>query len=333
MANKFNIILSIIFFLSSQCLGENRKLAQTGFQYLSVIPDAGGAGQAGAMTASKLNSVSLFYNPAGLTGQSQFMDLSVANLDWIAGIKHTGITFSIMPSGGKYGIFGLSVHNVNYGSLQGAMVWDNKQGYIETEKFNPTALAIGIGYGKSLNDQLSVGGQAKSTYQYLGRSVVIDSDTSSILKNNSANAIAFDFGTLFETGWKGFVFGMSIRNFSEEIEFYNESFQLPLTFKLGGSIFLSELLPFKLKNQLIKFSVDLSHPRSFDEQFSIGVNYSIFEILHLRAGYLVNYDERGLTAGVGFYKKLKSFSVGINYAYTPFGIFDSVQRTSVEFGF
>ena len=128
--NKINTTILILLLMGSHVVGENRKLAQTGFQFLSVIPDAYGAGQANALTASRLKSVSLFYNPAGLTGQKQFLDLSVANLDWIAGIKHTGISLSVMPRGGKFGVFGVSIHNVNYGSLQGTMVWDNKQGYI-----------------------------------------------------------------------------------------------------------------------------------------------------------------------------------------------------------
>ncbi|MBT6981423.1 MAG: hypothetical protein HOA05_04195, partial [Candidatus Marinimicrobia bacterium] len=194
--NKIKNAVLVLLLMSCHVVGENRKLGQTGFQFLSVIPDAYGAGQANAMTASRSKSVSLFYNPAGLTGQKQLLDLSVANLDWIAGIKVTGISFSVMPRGGKFGVLGVSIHNVNYGSLQGTMVWDNKQGYIETEIFKPTALAIGLGYGKSLNDQLSVGGQVKSTFQYLGRSVLIDSDTTSSLHNNSVKSLAFDFGTI-----------------------------------------------------------------------------------------------------------------------------------------
>ena len=331
--NKINTAVLILLLMSSHVVGENRKLGQTGFQFLSVIPDAYGAGQANALTASKLKSVSLFYNPAGLTGQKQLLDLSVANLDWIAGIKLTGISFSIMPREGKFGVLGISIHNVNYGLLQGTAVWDNKQGYIETETFKPTALAIGLGYGKSLNDQLSIGGQVKSSFQYLGRSILIDSDTTSSLNNNSLKSLAFDFGTIFDTGWKGFAFGMSVRNFSKEIEFYEESFQLPLTFRLGSTILISEFSPLNLKNQSIKLSFDLSHPRSFDEQFNVGCEYSLFDMIFLRTGYLINYDERGLTVGAGFNKQINKMTVGINYAYTPFGIFDNVSSLSVNFGF
>ena len=42
-------------------------------------------------------------------------------------------------------------------------------------------------------------------------------------------------------------------------------------------------------------------------------------MIFLRTGYLINYDERGLTVGAGFNKQINKMTVGINYAYTPFG--------------
>ena len=43
------------------------------------------------------------------------------------------------------------------------MVWDNDQGFIDTENFYPSALAIGLGYGRALSESFSVGGQVKSS--------------------------------------------------------------------------------------------------------------------------------------------------------------------------
>ena len=311
---------------------ENRKIAQTGFQFLSVIPDAVGASLAGAMTALNTGSRGLFYNPAGMATQLRRIDVSVTDLDWIAGIKHTGITLSVRPSNGKYGVIGMSVQNVNYGDLQGTMVWDNELGYIDTEVFRPTALSLGLGYSKVLNDQLSIGGQVKSAHQYLGRNVVLQTDTSSILENSSASAIAFDFGTIFSTGWKGFTFGMSVRNFSEEIEYFDESFQLPLTFVLGASINVMEVFSFDGRYQDLHLSVDASHPRSFDEQFGVGLDYVILDLIHFRLGYLGNYDQRGMAGGFGIEKSIKGIHVSMNYAYTPFGVFDSVQHLNLNIG-
>ena len=48
-------------------------------------------------------------------------------------------------------------------------------------------------------------------------------------------------------------------------------------------------------------------------------------IISARFGYLHNYDERNFTFGAGV--KLGAFK--INYALTPFGVFDTVSRLSI----
>ena len=45
------------------------------------------------------------------------------------------------------------------------------------------------------------------------------SDSSNVVENNVANAMAVDFGTIYITDWHGFTFGMSVINFSEEVEY------------------------------------------------------------------------------------------------------------------
>ena len=47
--------------------------------------------------------------------------------------------------------------------------------------------------------------------------------------------------------------------------------------------------------------------------------------INARIGYLHNYDERAFTFGAGV--TLGAFK--INYALTPFGVFDTVSRISI----
>ncbi len=70
------------------------------------------------------------------------------------------------------------------------MVWDNDQGFIDTEKFYPSALSMGLGYGRALSENFSVGGQIKKAYQYLGNNVVPVTDTASVVENNVSDALA-----------------------------------------------------------------------------------------------------------------------------------------------
>ena len=219
-----NFIL-IAIFCSLVSGADNTKLAQTGFQFLSVTSDARAGGMGEAMTTFHTNSSALFFNPAGMARQKNNIDLSFSQNQWIADINHNSLSVSLTPANGKYGVIGMSFVNVDYGELQGTMVWDNEQGFIDTEIIKPSALALGVGYAKALSDKFSVGGQIKSAYQYLGKSIIPDSDTTQALMKNTADAIAFDFGTIYHTGWKSFTFGMSVRNFSQEIKFQTEGFQ------------------------------------------------------------------------------------------------------------
>ena len=327
-----NFIL-IAIFCSLVSGADNTKLAQTGFQFLSVTSDARAGGMGEAMTTFHTNSSALFFNPAGMARQKNPIDLSLSQNQWIADINHNALSVSLTPANGKYGVIGLSFVNVDYGELQGTMVWDNEQGFIDTEIIKPSALALGVGYAKALSDKFSVGGQIKSAYQYLGKSIIPDSDTTQALMKNTADAIAFDFGTIYHTGWKSFTFGMSVRNFSQEIKFQTEGFQLPLLFTIGASMNLFDLFLTELRSQSLYLSVDALHPRSFSERLNIGLEYSLMDMLVIRTGYLMNYDERDFSGGIGVQKTIGPLSFGIDYAYTPFGVFDNVQRMSLYIAF
>mgnify|MGYP001396457359 CR=1 FL=1 len=318
-------VILILTMLSLLFSSENKKLAQTGFQFLSISSDARSGGMADAMTTIHSNSVALFFNPAGLSRQNQLFDINFSSNEWIAGITHDAVSFSFSPKNGQYGCLGFSLLNVDYGELQGTMVWDNDQGFIDTEKFSPSALAFGIGYGRALSENFSVGAHVKKAYQYLGNNVVPVTDSSNVVEDNVANAAAFDFGTIYITDWHGFTFGMSVRNFSEEVEYAYDSFQLPLTFRVGGSIDALSFFPSLSDKQSLKMAVEALHPRSHPERVNLGLEYSFMGIGQLRLGYLFNYDQRDLTYGAG----VKLGPLKIDYALTPFGVFDSVSRISI----
>ncbi len=322
MRNLFLYMLVIFSFIFGD---ENKKLAQTGFQFLSVSSDARSGGMADAMTTIHDKSTSLFSNPAGLSRQTELFDINFSSNEWIAGIKHDAFSLSYSPSNGQFGVFGFSLLNVDYGELQGTMVWDNSQGFIDTKKFKPSAFAMGLGYGRALSDNFSIGGQLKKAFQYLGDNVVPVSDTSKVVESNISNAVAFDFGTIYVTDWNDFTFGMSVRNFSEEAQYAYDGFQLPLTFRIGCSIEVFKLISLSTKTHSLLLAIDALHPRSYLQRMNLGFEYSFMDIVSARIGYLHNYDQRDFTFGAGL--RLGLFK--IDYALTPFGVFDTVSRVSI----
>jgi hypothetical protein len=234
ISKKFIIFITIFLLVTGSFAEE--KLAQTGFQFLSVATDARAGAMGDAMTSLELGSASLYFNPAGLARMDGRFELLANQNKWIADITYNSYAMSYNPAGGRYGVFGLSFVSVDYGEVEGTMVWANEQGYIDTEIMNPTAFSAGLGYAKTLTDKFSVGGQIKYAGQQLGKSMTTLGDDSLIVKKNLAFATAVDFGTLYRTGFKSLVFGMSVRNFSNEIKFEKEAFQLPFSVTVGFSL-------------------------------------------------------------------------------------------------
>lgn len=302
------------------------KLGQTGFQFLSVAADARGGAMGSAMTAMRMNSSSLFFNPAGMARAEGVFDVTASQNNWIAEIKHNAYSAAIKLYGGRYGVLGFTLMSVDYGKVQGTMVWQNEKGYVDTETLHPLAFAAGLGYAKSLTDKFVVGGHVKYAGQQLGKSLRPIGDSLAI-KKNLAFATAFDFGTLYRTGYKSLVFGMSVRNFSRETTFAKESFQLPLTFSLGLAMNLFDFWGGVMNKQALWISIDALHPRSYPEQLNVGFEYQFYETLILRSGYLFNSDEQTVSFGFGIHK----YGVGIDYAFIPFGVFGNVQRITVRF--
>ncbi|MFH1249555.1 MAG: PorV/PorQ family protein [bacterium] len=330
MKNKLLPIVLIIFTLS---LGQNgifaadKKLAQSGFKFLSVGTDARGGALVDAVTTVEMGSSSLFFNPSGMARLAKRFEVSLSQNNWIADIKHNAFSLAINPYGGKYGVIGLSFMSIDYGNVQGTMVWGNDQGFVDTEILKPMAFAAGLGYAKALSDKFSVGGQMKITGQYLGKSMVPVGDDSLEVKRNQAILTAFDFGTMFRTGYKSLIFGMSVRNFSNEIKYERESFQLPLTFRIGLSMNVLDLLDIKSGLMSCLATIDAVHSRDYPEQIKVGLEYKLLDMFCLRAGFMAPSDEQHYAFGFGIQK----FGAAIDYAYTPFGIFDNVQRITFRF--
>jgi hypothetical protein len=329
------LIAIVVVALMAPQLHAQQKLAQTGFQFLSLSTDARAAAMGDAFTAVNGGSSNMFYNPACIALQTQTIEMSISQMKWIADINYFGGGVIFRPSRGAFGVFGLSFTTVDYGDFLGTMVAENEKGYEDTGTFSPSSMAIGLSYANQLTDRFSIGGTVKWARQDLGSHSVISNpalpredltDGSLVSEGYQLDVAAFDFGTYYRTGFKSLAFGMSVRNFSQEVEYETEGFQLPLTFKIGFSIDALDFLPGKPNGHSLLLAVDAAHPRSFPEYFSIGGEYTLLDVLSLRAGYVGSQDEYGLSAGFGVQK----FGMGIHYAYSPFSMFNDVNRLTVQ---
>jgi hypothetical protein len=327
------ILLSQIF--SNNMFAQGRqKLAQTGLKFLSVSLDPRASGMGDAVTSVFANSTAMLYNPSVMGGMDGMSDFSFGSTRWIADINYIYGTAALKLFDGDYGIFGVSLVAVDYGDFIGTVVAPNDNGYLEVGTFKPTSMAMGLGYANQLSEKFSIGGNVKYVRQSLGTAVTgYDAEGIRKVEDNAVSAIAFDFGILYHTGFKSLDFGMSVRNFSAELKYKDEKFQLPLTFKIGVSMNVFDLVDIDKKMHSFLIAVDASHPRDYREQLSFGAEYLFMNTFAIRGGYTFPTDEQEFTAGIGIKQSIADFKFGIDYSYTPFGIFDNVHRFSINLAY
>ena len=331
------VVFLLCFAVGSSTFAQ-QKLAQAGMKWLTVGTDARASALAGAVTATEGSSSSMFYNPAGMARLGSMANVALGKTFWIADIDYSFASLAIRPGDGDWGVFGLSVQAVDYGTLISTVRSETaRDGFIETGTFNPTALMIGLGYARAFSDKFSLGGNIKYAKQDLGGGSTTLTANGGLAdyKDYSVDVYAFDLGVLYHTGYKSLTFGMSVRNFAKEISYVKEEFQLPLTFRIGLSMDVLDLFDVNKDAHSLLLAVDAEHPRDYQEQIRVGAEYTFFKTISFRAGYVSSTNEEGVSLGIGAMKAYNDEGApfGADYAYTPFGVFGNVHRLSFHISF
>ncbi|MGE5497275.1 MAG: PorV/PorQ family protein, partial [Syntrophothermus sp.] len=315
------IFISLMCFafagLSREVAFSQQKLAQAGMKFLLVSPDARIAGMGDANTAIESNNSSaIFLNPAGMARMQQFADVNVGQVSWIADIKYIYGAAAFAPFQGDYGVLALSFLSVNYGDLLGTVRDPGLPlGYRDLGTFTPKAYYFGVSYAKALNDKFAIGANIKYAVQDLTQAVVaVDAAGNLTYKSYKPSTVAYDFGMLYHTGIKSLDFGVSVRNFSKELQLERETYQLPLIFKVGLAFNMSDVLNLDKNEHSLQVAVDASHPRDNREKIDVGLEYKFMNMLSLRIGNSSPNDEYNLSYGLGFEKFFGNTNFGFDYS-------------------
>jgi hypothetical protein len=315
------------------------KRAQTGMKFLSVSLDARASAMGNTMTSQdQVTSMAMFYNPAALGWLKNNVNVALGQTQWIADFKYNYGAVSLRPSDGAYGVFGLNVLAVDYGEFEETIRdGSSASGYRELGTFSPSAFSVGVGYAFAVSDRFTFGGNVKYVHEDLGASAMQLSGTSVQREDNKSNAVAFDFGILYRTGFKSLNFGMTARNFAKDLKYAEESFELPLTFRIGLSMDLIDFTSMDKNKHSLLLSVDTERPRDFQEHVNVGGEYVFSNIVALRGGYSFltsDESEEGASFGAGLKTKMGAQgALRVDYAYTSFGVFDNVNRVTFGFAF
>lgn len=333
----FMIMVLTVFALEAPCLGQSyKKLGVAGMKFLDIDASARSAALGGASSSLLDGPTSLFQNPAGLVEVANF-GFSASTNNWIADIKQhcfgAAIAMDKIGFGWLGGVLGVSMRYMDNGDMVRTDVV-NVEGdmyYEYPEPYRIEEWAAGLGYARRITDHFLLGGHVRYAVQDFG-TVQIRNDlgTDTLASTNKLTPWVLDVGTIYYTGLGDLRVSMSYHNFSEEMIYVRDRFELPISLKVGIAM---TVLSLREDTHSLLVAADISHPRDYAERINLGLEYQ-WGGLAVRTGYKYDlrfrpgHDEEGLSAGFGLH--LGSL-LTIDYAYTVFGVFGSVQRLSVVF--
>lgn len=288
---KYIFALAILFTLTQ---ADFAKLGTTGAQFLKI-----GVGRGAAMgevfVAVSDDASATYWNPAGLAWLKN-RELQLHHNAWIADLSHDYLSI-VLPFSG-FGTIGISVTTLMMGKLEYLTVDDpatrQREDTASSVFFNAMDLAFGVSYARMFTDKLSAGITIKTVQQRIW--------------DMSASAVAFDFGTFYNTGFKSLRIGATLTNFGTELSFAGRQLDMAtkMEYDSTGSI-IRERIPTRLKttpsplpmlfrfglayniidqpNSKLTIAADLMHPSDNYEQVGLGLEYGFNNLLYLRTGY------------------------------------------------
>ena len=322
-----SIIAALALGLTSvDAAAQMKKVAQTGLQFLKIDISPRVAAMGGAFSMVGNDATAMMYNPAGMVNVESF-DVYAARTTWIDDISYSAAG-AAKNFGGAWGTFGLSVRTADYGDVIGTRVSNNQQGFEETGQLNVGALAIGASYARRLSTRFSIGGRVSYASQRLGSNMIEGGG----MEDNEVGGTAYDFGTIYYPGFRSLRIGMSLRNFSQQFQYVEDTFELPLTFYIGAAMDVLDLVGSPSGNSLT-LAVDAIHPRDYTERVHVGGEFVFRDVLALRAGYKFNYDIESFSLGFGVRQDFGGWGVKADYAYSDLDLFGTANRFSLGASF
>ena len=327
MKKNITLILVFLTFAFSETVTQEGTDAAN---FLKLETGISGIGMGGARVASANNISDIGYNPASISF-TKTSDLYFSMRDYLVDIKIGSIGYSRKISPTDY--IGLYLFYLDSGDIERTTL-DSPDGGIGYYKVQDLVLS-GI-YSKVVTDRLRLGVSLKYVQEDLW--------------TTSFKTVAFDLGSIFDTGIYGFVLGMSVSNFGPEIQYSGEGlenenldllepqmwatekYNLPLIFRLGISNELIGKNSIFMKDSFQKLVVEADAVSPSDSRLygSLGLEYSWNEMLYVRAGKYLNHHTAGLAFGAGIKYSLGLFGFGLNYAFSNYGMLESTSQYSMN---
>jgi hypothetical protein len=324
----------------AQAQNQFAKVGTVGLKFLDIGVGGRALAMGEAYTAVANDASAIFWNPAGIANIKEG-DFFLGYTNWPADINLYSLALAKRTS---LGHLGLSFTTLNTGLMNRTTARDPDGNFSGTFQYEDWA--AGASYARYLTERFSFGTNFK-----LLREKLADWDKM---------GWAVDIGTYYETGFKTVRIGLAILNFGPDMRYnidnvdgvpvaapYNghpdgldnngdglvdnkvegKAVPLPLTFRAGVAFEVIQTADSK-----ITVAAELAHPSDNEERYEFGGEYWFKDLLALRAGWKVNMDEGGFTAGLGLKLPVMS-GAHFDYAYTDMGLLQGVHRGSFNISF
>ncbi|MFC1566742.1 PorV/PorQ family protein [bacterium] len=274
-----------------------------GAAFLSIDNGARPTSMGGAFTSIADDVNTINYNPAGLASIGNVEVMFVRN-QWLEDIESSMFSgaYKIKPELGV----GLVYKEMSYGQMEEKDDRGNTLG--KTFDGGTRLITLGAGYKLHKKD-LYVGLNLK----YISEKLYVE----------KASAYACDLGVLYKLN-KEIKIGASLLNLGNKIKLYKEGFNIPRTYKIGGSYSFE-------KNKIVSLEFENNIENNF--KVRLGGEYFLYKMIFLRGGYIFESNEIDsnlpVSLGLGFiYHDLY-----IDYAYLPKGDLGDTHKVSVMMKF
>jgi hypothetical protein len=286
---------------------------------INLDPRSSGLGYASASVVD--NAAAVFTNVAGIEHIGT-ADVAFAYSPWFADIKIASVVAAYrLPD---IGVFALQATGFQTDEEITTVAQENGTG----QRYSISNLVLGLSFARHISDRLIVGIQAK----YIRESYY----------NHSTAGLGFDLGSCYELGFSRARLSLVLQNFGADMpalsgqyadysdSYLSKSFNgvpLPVTFRASFT-----MEPLAMEDYRVRLIADLVHPNDNVEHYNVGTEVTMFDMVSVRGGIKVNYDDESFALGIGLLgKALLGENIRMDYSFENFRTLSSIHK--IAFGF
>jgi hypothetical protein len=317
---KIILLLLVAVPLAAQQFGQ---VGTSGAQLLKINFDPRASGLGYAATSVVSNAAAVYTNVAGLEG-IQKGDIAFTYSPWFAGISMVSVVGAYRLE--NIGVIGVQATGFSTNEEITTIEMENGTG----QTYSIQNVVLGLSFARHITEKLVIGAQAK----YIRESYF----------DHSTSGLAFDLGSNYDLGFSGAHLAMTLQNFGPDLDPLTGSYNdysdgnnqkgflrtpLPVTFRASFT-----LEPIVSDAYRVRVIADLIHPNDNIEHYCIGSEVLLYDLVAVRGGLKLNYDDERFAFGVGIKgSRLLGQDVRFDYSYEQFKILPSIQKLSLGIGF